>query len=499
MKSKTSVWIASLASLLLAGTALWWSPLNQDEGWYLMAAQRVSEGYLPYRDFAFTQAPLFPLLYQVTTPLVQEMGLLGGRIITLLFSVFGMGVLLLTIRKLSTKSTYSVGALILLLLVGLNTTYLQFSTTVKTYALAGFFLSGGIYFLAAGMKNPSRFLFVLSGMCCGLATGTRISLVVFAVPIFWHVFREHRHLGIQASVCFLAGFSAVCLGLFLPFAILAPEGLWFGIWEFHAGRLTDSPLLTKGAFVLRWFRSIFPVVIGLLALWPYRSSISSLSKTLLLSSALVTIVHLIAPFPYDEYQTVLLPVLALVLALEIPKQFPQLQSHSPAPILLLAILFALTSPSLEIWFGGEKDRLWWPAKTQSDLSRLRDTADKLEELDPQGTLLLTQDTYLAIEANRDVPRGLEMGPFSYFPTFSDEKAKTLQVLHQQGLLSLLQSTQATSAAVSGYGFAIQSPMLTPTPLEELTMLEQALRSRFEFTEETKAYGQALTTLRLYQR
>ena len=37
--------------------------LNQDEGWYLYASRLVYEGRLPYRDFAFFQAPFLPYVY----------------------------------------------------------------------------------------------------------------------------------------------------------------------------------------------------------------------------------------------------------------------------------------------------------------------------------------------------------------------------------------------------------------------------------------------------
>ncbi|MBP8656293.1 MAG: hypothetical protein KBI43_07630, partial [Kiritimatiellae bacterium] len=49
--------------LALAGLNLWMGELNQDEGWYLYAAKQMGEGLWPYRDFAFTQAPMLPLVY----------------------------------------------------------------------------------------------------------------------------------------------------------------------------------------------------------------------------------------------------------------------------------------------------------------------------------------------------------------------------------------------------------------------------------------------------
>ena len=65
--------IAILTALLLTGLNLWFGDLNQDEGWYLYAARLVSEGKVPYRDFAYPQAPLMPYIYAVANPLVSSM------------------------------------------------------------------------------------------------------------------------------------------------------------------------------------------------------------------------------------------------------------------------------------------------------------------------------------------------------------------------------------------------------------------------------------------
>ena len=57
------LWILLLAwaaAAALAAVNVWFGPLNQDEGWYLLAAQNVSRGMTPYRDFLYTQGPVLP-------------------------------------------------------------------------------------------------------------------------------------------------------------------------------------------------------------------------------------------------------------------------------------------------------------------------------------------------------------------------------------------------------------------------------------------------------
>ncbi len=39
--------------------------INLDEGWYLYASKLVYEGKMLYKDFAYTQGPVFPYVYGI--------------------------------------------------------------------------------------------------------------------------------------------------------------------------------------------------------------------------------------------------------------------------------------------------------------------------------------------------------------------------------------------------------------------------------------------------
>jgi hypothetical protein len=60
-------------------------------------------------------------------------------------------------------------------------------------------------------------------------------------------------------------------------------------------------------------------------------------------------------------------------------------------------------------------------------------------------VLLTQDTYLAVEAGRRVPAGFELGPFGYFPDLDDATAARCHVLNRAGMLQALRQTDAPVA------------------------------------------------------
>ena len=73
---------AAAMAFCMSIVAIWFGGLNQDEGWYLYAAQMVQSGKLPYRDFFYTQGPAMPFVYSFLAPVWGMSspfhGLLGG-------------------------------------------------------------------------------------------------------------------------------------------------------------------------------------------------------------------------------------------------------------------------------------------------------------------------------------------------------------------------------------------------------------------------------------
>ena len=120
----------------------------------------------------------------------------------------------------------------------------------------------------------------------------------------------------------------------------------------------------------------------------------------------------------------------------------------------------------------------------------------MREQSEPGDELLTQDTYLAVEARRRVPAGLELGPFSYYPEWDDEQAAACHVLNRVGMRRLLQETGASLAAFSGYGLAVQCPEVIPLSDEAQAELRQIVNARYDLIKTIPQFGQAYTDLEL---
>ncbi len=516
------------ASLLLFTMALWMGALNQDEGWYLYAGRLVAEGSHPFIDFASTQGPVMAYAYALAQPLVRLWGVAGGRVFT---ALLGMGSLLGTAWLAARLARDGGGAreavlpasLAAFLLLGLNLYHVYYVTVVKTYALTSCWLVFAFVSLtvATGPGGRGRRLAAaaLAGGLVALATATRISAgaVVPATVVVLAIAAWRRRVDRLLAAAFLSAAAVTLAAVLLPFLWHAPESLRFGLVAFHAARDAGgllNQLAYKGGFVSRLTGFYFLPLLVAVVLLAHRlmtpreegaERLPVVAVAALWSAAALTGLHLAAPFPYDDYQVIAMPLLVVGLVRLWQAAGPRLPLARASLVLLLILSLAhsFSSPLLHGWVVGERDRIWWPMRTSFPLARLRLAARQVEGLvaasGEAGDLLLTQDTYLAVETGLRVPAGLELGPFSCFPELSDAQAARIGVLTPDRLAELIRTTPAPVAAFSGYGFAIAAPRIVELPVDVQQRLWAILLQHYNEVERLEAFGQADTTLRLFVR
>ncbi|NKB22962.1 MAG: hypothetical protein GKR87_00900 [Kiritimatiellae bacterium] len=522
--------------LLLNGANLYFGDLNQDEGWYLYAGKQVSNGKIPYRDFAFTQAPVMPFVYSLIHPLVKREGIAGGRLFTTALGLIAGILSAWLAARVAPVGWGKHAALIAFTLITCNVYQSYFMTVVKTYALCSLFLVSG---LLAASFTKNRYGWVAAAGAAALlalAAGTRISTGIALPVIGLYFLSQRKHLGDPIWISFGVGGMLSLFLIFFPLAWMAFDGLWFGLFEYHSLRMSGNWLsqgVYKAGFISRFVQAYFVFVcfgaalIMLYILKPIASGITPLktltpngfSKSLLGVGIAVSFVHFCAPFPYDDYQTIIYPVLSIVLALGLVQwivtreqnktgteiSMPNIIHSKMWMMWLLTLLFftsvfaSFSSPINQQWMVLGQDRIWWRLKNKTDINKLREVSDSLSQKSFPNDLLLTQDTYLAVEADKSVPHGMEMGPFCYFPEWSRERAEKLNVLNKEMLLELFQTTQARYAAFSEYGLAIQSPEIREITQSEQAELKHVLHQYFELEDEQAHFGQAHTTLKIFKK
>lgn len=550
-KSWRAGWIP--LGLLLAGAvavmyavAIWFGALNQDEGWYLYAGRLVHEGRHPFRDFASTQGPVMAYLYSLAWPLVRATGVAGGRVFTALLSSLTIALtawlayrLVANAEKSAENSRTTDGAVAALLaagLLGLNLYHVYFTSLVKTYGAAGLLTVLGFCGLAGSLRSAQRvghakrtfLLAALAAAAFGIAAGTRLSAGVL-LPATWlplaivccraDAATRQRLLPLLAGM--LAGGTLALATVYGPFLLSVPDALAFGLLDYHAARqVGNAPVLLvyKAGFLLRLCTFYFPVlVVGALGLagWlHHRGHERALPPShprlpLLLWAGLiaVSLVHLAAPFPYDDYQAFIMPCAVLLVApaaARLLRRLPLAASGRLAVVtgmLALMLVHSLSSPLLQTWLVDGRNRIWWPLKSRTALQGLRAAAATVRALGDEGgnKLLLTQDTYLAVEAGWHVPDGMELGPFCFFPGLSDEDAARLHVLNENRYLDLIGNSEADIAAFSDWGLAIRSPEIVPVETTRGRRLEQALETHYSPVRRIDNFGQGETPLHILKR
>ena len=368
-------------------------------------------------------------------------------------------------------------------------------------------LAGGLIALAAGVR---------------LSAGVLLPVVWLSILLYW-LRRGRQGETVRVLVGFLAGGTVMLLAVYVPFMFAAPEALKFGLLDYHGGRAVGSlavALAYKGGFLVRLAGAYFPLIVLSIVLGGWRVGRAEQSEregtgpllvtTLVASIVAVTIVHLVAVFPYDDYQVFIMPLLAVVVGVGLSCGPVSLSSSSHPALLLTAFILCLlmhsaASPMLQGWLLAERDRIWWPLRTETSMQRLQRAGALIRDHVTTSTtgeqlpVLLTQDTYLAVEAGLRVPQGMELGPFSLFPEMLNERAETLHVLNRGMLRDLLASTEAPLAAFSGYGLAIQCPEISQLPVDEQGELWRMVESRYEQVAAIEAFGQADTRLRVLRR
>jgi len=193
-------------------------------------------------------------------------------------------------------------------------------------------------------------------------------------------------------------------------------------------------------------------------------------------------------------------VLAAALSATLVPRCPEKQLvHVALAVLLVSAAASFSSPINQDWLIRGRDRIWWKFKETPDLVALRKAGAQIREQLGEDDLLLTQDTYLAIEAGARVPNGLEMGPFSYYPEMPRAQAEKLNLLNQEMLMELLVETPASVAAFSGYGLTIASPEIEEISSKHWKALRAVLEMNYTKTSEIPNFGQAHTTLEVFKR
>ena len=491
--------IAILAAAALAACSVVLGPLNHDEGWYLLAGINSAGGMMPYRDYLFTQGPVMAAVYAAFSFLWAPFGVLGGRVFTLTLAAASLALWCSAAKRLAGRDA----AILTFLLLALNPVYSYFTVIPKTYALSGLFIAAAF----RALVSERRFRIEGAAVALALAAGTRLSLgILLAVVGLWLLCKKGPWLRFG-----IAGIIALAV-IYAPFFLICPEQFIYS-QTYHTARDGGglfSWIVLRGGFVSRLLQGYFTIPVVLAAgLLVGRGKICVNPFIIAVSFFAVSALHFLTPFPYDDYQTPVMPLAAVFAAAFAARRIGTEKGEGPGKdagkiitrsVLVLSLCFLISSPMLMNWMTVRQDRFWFEMKQKPDLLVLRETAASLRDAaDGDAAVLLTQDAYLAVEARMSVPRGLEMGPFSLFPDLSDEDARKFNVHNLNTLRETIETTDAQFAALSGYAFAIACPSTSMTDPAQTAPLFAAISNRYDRIASVADFGQCHTTLTVWEK
>ncbi len=480
--------LAGVAFAILAVSAIWLGGLNQDEGLYLYAAKLLGEGQRLYADVPCTQGPIMPTIYAALSGFWLDGGILSARILTCVLGAFSIFFAVGIARLIVPADKKSLAGLLVFLLLGCNLYHVYYLSIPKVYAVATLFLMIGFYLFAFAFKTMHtkvRYcLLSTSAFALAFAAGTRLSLGMCLLVTGVFLLAFVRRLRWSFLWFGLGGVLGLAL-IFMPYLCdeEARLGLAFAQY-YHTARAGGGILQIVGSLsrLVRWYLPIL-ILLGVgIGMAIHTKSIRwGFVPTVMLGCFVgVFVMQLMAPCPYDDYQVPIMGLLALY-AVGFGVRVPY------AALLTLGLCLACSfgSPLWQEWTTNGHDRFWPRLKTQTELAQLREVARTIEALEPEGDTLLTQDLYLAIETNRKVPKGLEMGPFA--------------MLSDEAWRALVSSAPAEVAALSGYTFAIEPPQCAERALEAQLDYWTLLKERYRLILKEDDFGQHATTLLILKR
>ena len=409
-----------LVYLFLGILLVWMGQLNMDEGWYLYASKLVYAGFLPYRDFAYTQTPLLPYVYGL--PLLFQSSILTGRLTSLACSVTALLVFLRVARRYGGEPAMALTAW----LVVTFTYGLYFAAIVKTYALVSLLTAGTLWAVTARPRHQWNYLAAALGAI--LTAATRLSAIALAVPVIVYCLWAAKRSRVRWSIGAMMAVTAI--GFTILFA-QNPQATEWNLLGHHLAQWGDVTLVEKLTEIIwyrapAWLNFYLPYVLLIVALIVSyliargrrvvgRFHLQSVALPLLVYGLGLTLfgaTHFVTGGWYLEYFVPPaiggLPLLAIAAAriLTVWRTQRRARLLLSAALLLLPIWAVIQYSLLNLDLSGGQPPLQEAAEVTAFVTQNSTSNDQIMAL---------EDLWVAIDSNRSVPPDMALALFSLQP------------------------------------------------------------------------------------
>ena len=422
---------------------LFHSVLSIDEGFYLASSKFFLEGMLPYRDFAFPQPPLFPVLNALMLKFIG-FDLLGIRITSLLWNTVGVVIgYTLLVRKLDRKT-----GILFLILILMSPGWLAYGAKGSNYPLPALMtmLATAVYSTRPGNVLNWTFFTVF----CAFAAATRYQTLGLLLPL---------------SVVFLlqipkrsSRFLAVAIAALLLFLtlVLTSMGDWesFRFWtiDYHLSTQLKIDIFQK----VEEFRILSPVAILLLLFIAFKALKQKTERNTLITTGCFLFAFGINFFPknaYGGYSTVFVPALVFYTCTQSSSVVRLLLNTTPG--LLAAGFAASTITAFTVLLPHRV-----PLTVFNTVVDTLEAQEVLKQVTKPEDQVVTVAPEIVIGAGRKLPAALAFGAFSITTSINPIEAKKLNYLTISRLLELIEDRNTKAIVLTtqpSLNFSISTP------------------------------------------
>ncbi len=231
-RGRATVWqrpatLLWLAAPLLLGVSALVRAINHDESQYVAAIALTSHA-LPYRDFAYLQTPLQPLLMSPLSLLPPGWVIIGARAVN---AALALLTILILSRCLGARTPRWAA---LVAVAGLLCTgpFLLASSLARNDALAMVLLAAALPPLLAAIEAPTTARLALGGAMLGLAASAKLNAALPAAGAGLFFLLRSRVYGARALLAFSGGLLAGLLPT-LILASTAPSAFRFDVFDYN--------------------------------------------------------------------------------------------------------------------------------------------------------------------------------------------------------------------------------------------------------------------------
>jgi hypothetical protein len=400
-------WVSVLVFAVLVAVLIgqiWCRPVDRDEGFWLYVPWRITEGDVPYRDFAFPHMPLGALYYAGLT-LIWGPSLYLARNFNVVLVLLSVGLIAWAFLRRGMKGA---AAAFPFLYLG-SSLVLTWLVPVKAYG--PLCLALAVATAALVRPRPDDRAGLLRAFVIGLALGAAaairlqmLALLPFGALALWLDGRRESYGRTKAVLSYVVGYLVI-IPLIVYYRVTAGDAFAFNVWTVHTLFVGQKGF--PGGRLDALLELIMAADVVLLAAFVLASLRTEKARTVLgpfVFAAVLVLVNLVPGSTQAQYFVVAVPFAAAAGAVG----FAALYRRRRAVALLLVavyVAFGAARPAAKIVFDRGHKELVGPAEVYTAAELLRDNTY------PADVVYTGWPGYAALAERRVMP-GWELGYFT---------------------------------------------------------------------------------------